>query len=453
MKGKLARYVGVTLVAIACAPRALISMRQQESREQLVARVSPAVVLVQAERVLGGKAHGSGFIYDASGLILTNQHVIEGARRITVRLSDGRTLPATLMDYYRYDVGGMEEHRKDTAILKIDGTRLPVLSLEPVGRHPIARQGQEILILGYPGGLPTDQVSVTRGIVSAVRTGWIQTDAVMIPGNSGGPAIDLQGRVLGLATFGAGRSLRFGGITLTESFRSLAENVRTSGYRARTLAVDGLEYVDRPRFMVREWTWDVRFEPESGPGEAWTFVEAFGSQQEDYGGAIRYSMGRPRPATLQNMYYSDSTGFYRLGGGGVEYRTPWNEGDTVWISQPPQPIPLIRLPLQVDDSWEVRDVWHPKTSLARAIGSEYPPTVTVKGVARVERLSETVTVAGRTYDECVRIAQELELIAAFRSRTERSRLVETTWYAPRVGSVRVVARIDGVGSWTRELKP
>ncbi len=58
-----------------------------------------------------------------------------------------------------------------------------------------------ILVMGYPGGVGIEEVSVTRGIVGAVRAGWLQTDATMLPGNSGGPVLNRQGRVVGLASF------------------------------------------------------------------------------------------------------------------------------------------------------------------------------------------------------------------------------------------------------------
>lgn len=84
-----------------------------------------AVVLVQVKRALGGTGHGSGFVYDASGLILTNHHVVEGATDITVTLPDQRSWPATLVDYHRV-VDHTDQGLKtiDAAVLKITASKL-----------------------------------------------------------------------------------------------------------------------------------------------------------------------------------------------------------------------------------------------------------------------------------------------------------------------------------------
>ncbi len=156
----------------------------------VAAAVSPAVVQINTDAGLG-----SGTIYDASGLILTNNHVVAGYGTVTVRLADGTS--------YRGDVLGADS-RSDIAVVKIDADRdLPVAQLatdeEIVGQMAIA--------LGSPFGLSQ---SVTAGIVSAVdrpvanergvAVNMIQTDAPINPGNSGGALANRYGEIIGVPT-------------------------------------------------------------------------------------------------------------------------------------------------------------------------------------------------------------------------------------------------------------
>ncbi len=156
---------------------------------------------------------GSGFIISDDGYVLTNNHVIEGAQRIDVTLLDGREFGA--------DVVGADP-TTDIAVIKIDGTELPVASL---GSSAEVRVGEWVLAIGNPGfsrrGTSLDY-TVTAGIVSAMgrslslinRTlqqnpdfagnpglaieDFIQTDAVINSGNSGGPMVNLRGQVIGI---------------------------------------------------------------------------------------------------------------------------------------------------------------------------------------------------------------------------------------------------------------
>jgi serine protease Do len=141
---------------------------------------------------------GSGFIIDASGLIMTNHHVAGEATRILVRLQDGR-------EYEAQRVGS--DPSTDVALIRIEprtGERLPVATL---GSSDELRVGDWVLALGNPLGF---DFTVTAGIVSAKgrqlasRDGaleaYIQTDAAINRGNSGGPLVDLQGRVVGMNT-------------------------------------------------------------------------------------------------------------------------------------------------------------------------------------------------------------------------------------------------------------
>ena len=197
--------------------------RWDESVDALVRRVSPSVVQIMvtgygavsegargnADVVIGRqKAIGSGFIIDASGYIITNAHVVNGAQRVQVALpgspADGSiagslaaritVIPARIIGVAR-DI--------DLALLKVDATNLTAL---PVANFRNLRQGETVFAFGSPQGLRN---SVTHGIVSAVARQtdpdssmvYIQTDAPINPGNSGGPLVNVNGEVVGVNTF------------------------------------------------------------------------------------------------------------------------------------------------------------------------------------------------------------------------------------------------------------
>ena len=141
------------------------------------------------------RASGSGVIVDPDGYILTNNHVIENAQDITVRLSDARKFAARLVGH---------DPKTDLAVLKVDSpTPLPVAEL---GDSDRLRVGQWAIAIGNPFGLDR---TVTVGIISATartRVGvatyesFIQTDASINPGNSGGPLLNVEGKVIGINT-------------------------------------------------------------------------------------------------------------------------------------------------------------------------------------------------------------------------------------------------------------
>ena len=152
------------------------------------------------------RSSGSGVIVDRAGYILTNNHVIENAQDINVRLSDSRKLPATLVG---------RDPKTDLAVLKVDAPGpLPTAEL---GDSERLRVGQWVVAIGNPFGLDR---TVTVGIVSATarnRVGvttyenFIQTDASINPGNSGGPLLNLDGKVIGINTaiVAAGQGIGF----------------------------------------------------------------------------------------------------------------------------------------------------------------------------------------------------------------------------------------------------
>jgi len=152
------------------------------------------------------RSSGSGVIVDPAGYILTNNHVIENAQEITVRLSDSRKFTATLVG---------RDPKTDLAVLKVEAPApLPTAEL---GDSERLRVGQWVVAIGNPFGLDR---TVTVGIVSATartRVGvttyenFIQTDASINPGNSGGPLANLDGRVIGINTaiVAAGQGIGF----------------------------------------------------------------------------------------------------------------------------------------------------------------------------------------------------------------------------------------------------
>jgi serine protease Do len=168
------------------------------------AKVGPAVVKItvdgQSTDPFGSvptEGVGSGIIYDASGWILTNHHVVTGADKLTVELKDGRQFAGTV-----YGIDTLT----DLAIVKVDATGLPTA---PIGRSDGLKVGQLVVAIGSPLG--TYSFSVTSGIVSGKGreiqvdngtriTNLIQTDAAINPGNSGGPLSDASGAVVGVNT-------------------------------------------------------------------------------------------------------------------------------------------------------------------------------------------------------------------------------------------------------------
>jgi serine protease Do len=139
------------------------------------------------------RSMGSGFIINPNGYIVTNNHVVEGATQVQVKLSDGRELPAKVVG---------RDSKTDIALLKVEANGLTVI---PLGDSSASQVGEPVMAIGNPFGL--DQ-TVTTGIVSAtgraIGSGpyddFIQTDASINPGNSGGPLINARGQAIGINT-------------------------------------------------------------------------------------------------------------------------------------------------------------------------------------------------------------------------------------------------------------
>ena len=224
-------------------PAATAQAAQLEDAFATVAeRVSPAVVSLRVEaeapagapsplqRFFGGGAAppairrggGSGFLIRPDGHILTNAHVVDGARRIEARLRDGRRFPGRVV--------GVDPDT-DLAVVKIDASGLPTLEL---AESEAVRPGQWSLAVGSPFGL---DYTVTAGVVSAVGRGiganpvedFVQTDASINPGNSGGPLVDLRGRVIGVNTMILGRGTGIGFAVASDLAGRVAEQLIEDG--------------------------------------------------------------------------------------------------------------------------------------------------------------------------------------------------------------------------------
>lgn len=130
-----------------------------------------------------GVSGGSGAIVSDDGYVVTNYHVVKGADGVTVTLNNHRAFKASLVG---------TDVNTDIAVLKIDVRGLPFLSY---GRSSEIKIGQWVLAIGHPLGLET---TVTAGIISAKGASFIQTDAAVNLGNSGGPLVDRGGKLIGI---------------------------------------------------------------------------------------------------------------------------------------------------------------------------------------------------------------------------------------------------------------
>jgi len=223
----------------------------------LAARVSPAVVQIEVsgyglqadesgeESAYVARQHalGSGVIVDPAGFILTNNHVVRGAQRITVVLASpaGRAptgADANARRLFSARLVGADP-RVDLALLKIDAAGLSHLPL--AGDH-VVRQGELVFAIGSPQGLSS---TITMGVVgSASREvgspqplAYIQTDAPINPGNSGGPLVDTRGQLVGINTFIVSRSGGSQGLGFAIPAglaRTVYESLRTHGRVRRT---------------------------------------------------------------------------------------------------------------------------------------------------------------------------------------------------------------------------
>jgi len=223
---RVLQMLAVALIALTCSAPRVLAEDATASRSELIRSLLPTVVNIAVRKDVVTKVNtasavastansgevkayvGSGFVIDPSGLIVTNYHVVENAFEITVTLSDGTLLPGKLVHASRL---------ADLAIVQVQAG----YPLKPVqwGDSNKLRVGDQVFAIGNPLGLGT---SVTGGIVSGLNRDaeespyddFIQTDAAINHGNSGGPLFDMEGKVVGVDSAMVSPTESFSGLGL-----------------------------------------------------------------------------------------------------------------------------------------------------------------------------------------------------------------------------------------------
>jgi S1-C subfamily serine protease len=227
----------------------LIVSADEEINTKVFEKVHPAVVNIATTtlsmnfwmEIIPREGQGSGFIIDTKGYILTNNHVVAKAQKITVTMANGERISATLVG---------RDPSSDLAVIKIPSRHVNVVAF--LGDSDKIRVGQKAIAIGNPFGLSH---TLTTGIVSALNRGirtadgnqiedLIQTDAAINPGNSGGPLLNSSGEVIGINTAIYSLSGGYQGIGFAipiNTARSIATQLITSGKVARPwLGITGI---------------------------------------------------------------------------------------------------------------------------------------------------------------------------------------------------------------------
>jgi serine protease Do len=259
---RLRRFTVVTLTASMCGATGLVAQTQTPARAgaaaadlsralEVTARaVNPAVVEIfttgyavrpglvphTADLVATQRGSGSGAIVDPDGYIVTNAHVVQGAQRVRVEIpipATGQSILAPRSRSVTGQIVGIDEET-DLAVIKVDERKLPTLAF---GDSDDLQPGQVVVAFGSPRGLSN---SVTLGVVSAVARQltpestmiYVQTDASINPGSSGGPLVDVSGRLVGINTLissEAGGNEGLGFAAPSNIVRTVYEQIRKSG--------------------------------------------------------------------------------------------------------------------------------------------------------------------------------------------------------------------------------
>lgn len=186
-------------------------------------------------------AHGSGFVISKDGYVVTNAHVIDDSKNVTVEFEDRRELQAKVIGVDRLS---------DIALLKVEATDLPFVSLGDSDKLDV---GQWVVAIGTPFGL---DYTATQGIVSALSRSlpkdtyvpFIQTDAAVNPGNSGGPLFDLDGQVIGVNSQIYSRSGGYMGVSFaipSNIVKNVTEQLKANGRVSRGWLGVGIQGIDK----------------------------------------------------------------------------------------------------------------------------------------------------------------------------------------------------------------
>ena len=213
---------------------------------QAVEKLSESIVSVSSMRlerrffgIVPLEGQGSGIILDRKGLIVTNNHVIDGASQVSVNLKDGRTFTG--------EVVGSDD-ATDVAVIRVNAEDLPAADL---GDSEQLRVGQFVLAIGNALALPGGP-TVSMGVLSAkgrplpgsdfIFEGLLQTDAAVNPGNSGGPLADLDGRIIGITTMMIPYAQGMGFAIPINTVKKIAQEILENGRVSRRwIGISGVD--------------------------------------------------------------------------------------------------------------------------------------------------------------------------------------------------------------------
>jgi S1-C subfamily serine protease len=213
---------------------------------QAVERLSESIVSVSSMRlerrffgIVPLEGQGSGIILDKKGLIVTNNHVIDGANQVHLSLKDGRTFTG--------EVVGSDE-ATDVAVIRVNADDLPAAEL---GDSESLKVGQFVLAIGNALALPGGP-TVSMGVLSAkgrplpgsdfIFEGLLQTDAAVNPGNSGGPLADLEGRIIGITTMMIPYAQGMGFAIPINTVKKIAQEILENGKVSRRwIGISGID--------------------------------------------------------------------------------------------------------------------------------------------------------------------------------------------------------------------
>lgn len=255
-----------TLAAEQPATQGALVRQLNDSFAQVYEKIAPTVVVIETRRSSDAPVNGlpeglefffrrqqpnvqapvmpdqgSGFIISPDGYILTNNHVVDNAAKdgLTVRLKDGRKMPATLVG---------SDPKSDLAVIKIEATNLPTAEM---GDSDAVKVGNFAFAIGAPEALP---YTFTVGVISAKGRNdltpspnyeeYIQTDASINPGNSGGPLCDIDGKVIGVNTLIAGLNRGLGFAVPINVVKNVSQQLVASGRVSRPwlgIGIKGIE--------------------------------------------------------------------------------------------------------------------------------------------------------------------------------------------------------------------